>query len=174
MPVPDEWLNELSKQESLEAIYVNTYTRKDFETAVKGLQLFDKKHGYGVFENPKWVEILEEYSNQFDSVEVPTTPEYQESSSDVSTEATNQPAVADVSKMNRDQLKAYINLKEYDIRVVKSMSDESIRQAILLCQAEEQQQEEEEQELPTPTLDPSLIHNQPARPPADYDDDLPF
>ena len=58
--VTDEQLKELSEKESLKDLYVNVYTKRDFELALNGLQLFDQKYKYGIFENDEFVKELKE------------------------------------------------------------------------------------------------------------------
>jgi len=58
--VTDEQLKELSGKESLKDLYVNVYTKRDFELALNGLQLFDQKYKYGIFENDEFVKELKE------------------------------------------------------------------------------------------------------------------
>ena len=58
--VTDNQLKELSEKESLKDLYVNVYTKRDFELAVNGLMLFDKKYKYDVFENDEFVKELKE------------------------------------------------------------------------------------------------------------------
>ena len=58
--VTDEQLKELSEKESLKDLYVNVYTKRDFELALNGLQLFDQKYKYGIFENDEFVKEIKE------------------------------------------------------------------------------------------------------------------
>jgi hypothetical protein len=72
VPIPTPWaiddeiLEELDKKDSLEKMYgPNVYTRRDFELALKGLELFDKKFKYGVFEYDEWNDIVTELSEDW-------------------------------------------------------------------------------------------------------------
>ena len=58
--VTDEQLKELSEKESLKELYVDVYTKRDFELALNGLQLFDQKYKYGIFENDEFVKEIKE------------------------------------------------------------------------------------------------------------------
>ena len=48
--ITDEQLMELEKAPSLKSLY-KSYKRSDFELALKGLQIFDEKNKFGVFEH---------------------------------------------------------------------------------------------------------------------------
>jgi hypothetical protein len=55
--VTDEMLMKLAEQKSLEEIYgKNSYTLRDFEMALDGLQRFDEENGYAIFENEEFFE----------------------------------------------------------------------------------------------------------------------
>lgn len=60
--IPDDKLQEWYLKESLHSIYVNSYTRRDFDMAIDGLSRFDERHGYGIFENSEFIDELEEIS----------------------------------------------------------------------------------------------------------------
>lgn len=60
--IPDDKLKEWSEKDSLNDIYVGTYSRKDFDMAINGLARFDSKNGYGIFENSEFIDELEEIS----------------------------------------------------------------------------------------------------------------
>lgn len=46
----DEELEHFSKMDSLHDMLVNSYKAKNFEKAIEGLELYDKKNGFGVFD----------------------------------------------------------------------------------------------------------------------------
>jgi hypothetical protein len=54
---PDQ-ISEVNEKEPLKAIYENVYSRKDFELALNGLDLFDEKHDLGIFENDDFIDII--------------------------------------------------------------------------------------------------------------------
>ncbi|MBK5194271.1 MAG: hypothetical protein JJE07_13930 [Flavobacteriaceae bacterium] len=58
--VTEAQLNELLSKESLTELYVDCYYDTDFDMAVNGLQLFDKKEKFGIFENDEFLDELEE------------------------------------------------------------------------------------------------------------------
>lgn len=57
--VTSEQMDTLNQAESLTDIYTNVYTKRDFELAMAGLQVFDEKHGLNLFENDSFLEIVE-------------------------------------------------------------------------------------------------------------------
>lgn len=54
-----EQMDALNQAESLTNIYTNVYTKRDFELAMAGLQVFDEKHDLNLFENDNFLEIVE-------------------------------------------------------------------------------------------------------------------
>lgn len=56
----DKMLAELISQDSLNQIYRDAYTTRDFDMAVDGLMRFDKKHGYNIFDDEEFIIELEE------------------------------------------------------------------------------------------------------------------
>ena len=68
--VTDEMLMQLAEKESLEEVYgKNSYTKRDFEMALDGLQRFDAENGYGIFENEEFLEEVKEIANWVYSLE---------------------------------------------------------------------------------------------------------
>ena len=64
-PLTDEDIAWLGEQRTLEEQYVMSYTRRDFNMAVDGLQRFDQKNGYGTFQNDSFVQIVKEISTYY-------------------------------------------------------------------------------------------------------------
>lgn len=58
--IPDDKLQDWFEKDSLHSIYVDVYTRKDFDMAIEGLSRFDAQHGFGIFENSEFIDELEE------------------------------------------------------------------------------------------------------------------
>lgn len=50
-PLTDEELEMLESMPSLESLYKDSYTRKDFQKQLEGLQLFDKENKLGIFDS---------------------------------------------------------------------------------------------------------------------------
>ncbi len=64
-PLSDEHLERFMLFKPLRDEYRNVYTRTDFDHALKGLQLFDKKHGLNYFNTPEFVDLVTEYSQEW-------------------------------------------------------------------------------------------------------------
>lgn len=62
-PLSDEQLGKLEEQQSLEEMYVDVYTRKDFDLAIKGLEMFDKDKGFGIFQIDEFLDTIEDIYN---------------------------------------------------------------------------------------------------------------
>lgn len=62
-PLSDSDLALFETKESLHSLYRNVYGRRDFEIALEGIQRYDAKHGFGVFEYDEFIEILTNISN---------------------------------------------------------------------------------------------------------------
>ena len=66
----EEEVDHFLAQDSLEKLYgKECYTKKDFEKEYAGLQLFDEKNKFGIFENEDWMNFCEEQSNLYPEVE---------------------------------------------------------------------------------------------------------
>jgi hypothetical protein len=109
--VTDDQLKELMEKESLKELYVDVYTTRDFDLALNGLHIFDKKYKYGIFDNDEFVKELKEIQ------EFVPEPK-KDDNSDIDKAFDNKSKkVADVKDWNKrkckEYLKAYI-LDTYD------------------------------------------------------------
>lgn len=63
--VPDEVLAKLETLPTLNSLFVNSYTKKDWDMELDGLKRFDEAHPeYGIFNNPDFIKELEELSER--------------------------------------------------------------------------------------------------------------
>lgn len=160
-PLTDEEIEAFLLQEPLHKMYVNSYTRKDFETAVAGLRLIDDENKYGVFNHPEFLEVLEEIDKYY--------PEIDEVKDEVEDE---KPKVVnsgdDLDPLNREELKALIRREfgEGVIIIRKSFSDDSIRDLIRDKRAELKLQspvvdevEDEVEDLPAEEMTPVVTQS---------------
>lgn len=100
--VTDEQLMELSEKESLKEMFVGVYTKRDFDLAIDGLQRFDKKYKFNIFENEDFLSEIKEIEN------IVPEPKPKDENEDA-TEAFNTPKAKEFSKIKaRKLLKAYI------------------------------------------------------------------
>lgn len=60
--IPDDVLQELVKLQSLEELYVNCYSRKDFDLAIDGLHRLDEEEKYGIFQDDAFLDEIEQMS----------------------------------------------------------------------------------------------------------------
>lgn len=60
----EEWAN----KKSLDEMFVGVYSKRDFEMAVDGLERFDAKWKYGVFEDQEFLDEMEEISEMVDKL----------------------------------------------------------------------------------------------------------
>lgn len=64
LKLTDDELEKLDKSTPLSELY-GSYTMKDFERALEGLQIFDAEHDINLFENDEWLAKVEEVKEQF-------------------------------------------------------------------------------------------------------------
>lgn len=70
----DEQLQKLLKAKSLKEKFIGNYNQHDFDLALDGLKRFDDEHGYGIFANNEFLDVLEEIG-----AVVPEDPKKEES-----------------------------------------------------------------------------------------------
>lgn len=68
-PLTDEQLQGLLECKSLEELYVNCYTQKDFDLAIDGLKRFDDEHKMGIFAIDEFMDTLEEIAGKLPEIE---------------------------------------------------------------------------------------------------------
>lgn len=64
--VSDKTLEDLEKFPSLKELYVNSYSKKDFQYALDGLKRFDEKNNYGIFADEEYLDLVEKMSDLVD------------------------------------------------------------------------------------------------------------
>jgi hypothetical protein len=128
MPLTSANLDEFEAAEPLHDIYIGSYTRKDFDLALEGLQIFDGQHPeYGILQTAKWAASVAKMITQF-----PTLDESEEEEEEI-----DEPLPAAITKkldgydhMDRATLKQYIVDNDLNFKVYKTTADEAIREAI--------------------------------------------
>lgn len=152
----DEELEKWLKLESLESLYKNAYKRSDFERALRGLQLFDEKHKYGIFDHDEWILIVSEIDAYYPEENGETAKEEngdkapwpEEKTEVLKTEVVEEevgeskaPTMGDekipkavikdeFDTMDRTELKAFIKQHNLPIMVTVKHSDDEIRDAM--------------------------------------------
>lgn len=138
-PLSDDDLIKFDTYPSLKKMFVGTYDRKTFDSAMKGLKMFDDEHELGIFAYEEFLDICEELS-----VEVP------EGEVVAAGEGEKEESGDDYDHMDRDELKAYIRENKLGIIVNKTLNDDAVRDAIRDVVAdkkvEDVKEEEEEEE----------------------------
>ena len=133
-PISDADLEKFELYPSLKKLFVNVYDRKAFDTALKGIKMFDEKYEIGVFAYEEFLDICDQLSSEF--------PEGEESE-----EEEGSGNVDEFGNMDRDELKAYIRENKLGIMVNKSLNDDTVRDLIReAISGEESEKDEEEQE----------------------------
>jgi len=67
---PDAACEEWASKKSLDELFVGAYSKRDFEMAVDGLERFDKKWKFGVFEDQNFLDEMEEISDMVDKLPI--------------------------------------------------------------------------------------------------------
>lgn len=157
-PLSDEELEFFANVKPLSEVNP-TYTMRDFDRALEGLQNFDEENDFGLFNDDDWLEIVEKVKSQYDAdasseddedkkpskkttkkVTKKAEPEPEEDDSTEEADDEEEDNSEDeydsnedsdeFDDMDRKELKAYIKENELEISVKKSMSDDDIRDAI--------------------------------------------
>ena len=155
--VPDDVLEAFSEMEPLSKQFCNAYKRKDFEKALEALQMFDTKNNYHTFDNDEFLAIVEEIDGYYP--EDNSESDYKEGK-DVeqtfskSTRKKDDDDSLNLDEMTRDELKKFNKDHNLGIRILKSMSDEDIVEAIREAMTpsnskDEEDEYEEEDDVPT-------------------------
>lgn len=107
--VPDEVFNWLVKQKPISEI-VKSYNSQHFNRALEIIQNFDDQNELGIMQQPEFQALLDQLSDL-----VPDAPKEQEKS---------------LEDMTRDELKLYIKERGLGVKVVRSLTDDNIRELI--------------------------------------------
>lgn len=68
-PLSDDQLAAFMEVEPLAKRFKNCFTRKDYNLQLEGLEFFDKKNGLGIFNDPEWIEIVEEIDGYYPEID---------------------------------------------------------------------------------------------------------
>lgn len=158
-PLTDEELDYFSKLKPLSEV-LPTYSMRDFDRALEGLQNFDEEYDMNLFDDDEWLEVVEKVKAQYDvdgdaeeeapkrKVAKKVEEDDEEEEKPAKKSSTKKPEPEDEDEddsededsdngdgdefddMDRNELKKYIKDKALDVTVKKSMSDDDIRDAI--------------------------------------------
>ena len=161
-PLTDDELKELLECKSLEELYVDSYTRKDFDMAVDGLKRFDDEHKLGIFAIDDFLDTLEEIADKL--------PEVEEESDDNSQKEEEKPKRStrkpEVKKeedepsdlpfdkayddMDRSELEGVVRRNKLPIRITSRLSNEDlldwVKEEMSINEATEEAAEKEAKE----------------------------
>lgn len=179
MPLTDEELEDFDKVKPLSTMYSNIYTLEDLTLALEGIRYFDEKHEIGLWDTDEWQEKIEEItemvksgkskkkdekktSNVFEKKNKELSKNPTKSSKKNEDEEEDDEEEDDTTKngdkfddMDRDELKEFIseNLSG-KFKIMKSDSDDAIREKIREALAEDEEVEDEEEEEEAPAKKP--------------------
>lgn len=161
----DEELEAFLQLDSLNKLYEDNYTYTDFQKALDGLRIFDsttheivvnnKKSSITInmLSDPRLLEIIESLSELF-PVEESKGEEKEEEKAPTKGKVEELPEEEDpivegdqFSAMDRNTLKIYIRDNQIDVKVIKTYSDEDIRN-LIRTELKNQKEEEAVEELP--------------------------
>ena len=144
--VPDDVLEAFSEMEPLSKQFRNAYKRKDFERALEALQMFDAKNDYHTFDNDEFLAIVEEIDKYYPEDDTESHKE----DKDVDQYFSKADDELNLDEMTRDELKKFNKDRNLGVRILKSMSEEDIvealREAMTPNDSPEEDEEEDEEE----------------------------
>jgi hypothetical protein len=175
--VPEKALEEWQEKKSLEEMLVGVYSEKDFNMAVDGLERFDKKWGFEIFENTEFLDEMEEISKMVENLpkkEEKKDGDSEESESKESKEETPEEETPSESKVTPVKMKRFIrtfideNYDESDLpdgktseEIVKELKGSAIEEWYTIAKEgnelpfEKTESEEEESDEESPVEDSS-------------------
>ena len=147
-PFSDDELEKFLSFPSLTQQYVNCYTKKDAELALKGLEIFDEKNEFGIFADDEFLDTVEELMALYPdaptaAVEEATVPAEEDENVDK------------FEAMSRNELKAFNRQNKCGVVVVNNVTDDQIREKLREWEiknedGEESNEEETETEVEKP------------------------
>lgn len=140
-PLTDEDLARFDKFPSLTKQYKNSYTKKDFDLAIKGLTIFDDENDFGLFQYDEFTDQINPLRDKFpDPEEVEEKGDAKEAAGDEEDE---------FAEMTREEMKTFARKNKTGIFATASMSDEELRANIrqwVKDNAEPEQESTEEED----------------------------
>ena len=168
-PLTEESLTKFMENRPLEEVYVKSYTKKDYDLAIAGLQLFEQQTGFEVFENDMFWDVAEKIALYYPEVtDKNTTSTVSEEPKErvqitLADEEAEEALVAEPDSsenpyglldMNREELKAFKQKNFLQFIVNKDMTDDDIRENIIEYMM---LKDDEEEETPVISEEPGVI-----------------
>lgn len=148
-PLSDKELEAFSEEEPLAKKFRGVFSQRDFTLQMNGLELFDKKHGIGIFNTPEFVSIIEEIAvtvpdkEEDEEEDQPAQravretasapiqaekplPAYQDYDEDVEEDSKTQSDIFDL--MTRKELGQWHRDHKTGVQITPVMSDDQIRE----------------------------------------------
>jgi hypothetical protein len=160
-PLTDEMFDELVSKQPLSEIMRDVYTISDFEKGLEALRNFDIENEFEIFDEAEFLSIVKTVKAQYSKLPAKKSSKPSVEEEDEEEEKPVKKAIKDhLSKLDRDELKEYIEDNDLDVLVKKLDSDEIIRNKIREVEkpvtkttkpskvVEEEEEEEEEEEKP--------------------------
>jgi len=88
-PIPDEILEKWMAMDSLQKMYSNCFTQRDFELQIEGLQNLDKKYRFGIIDTPEFLEVIEYVADLIPQGESEAKEEFEDDTNLVQNSTTN-------------------------------------------------------------------------------------
>lgn len=128
--VKDEDLEKLAELPTLDELYINSYSKKDFNLALDGLKRFDEENGYGVFDDDEFLDEIEQMAelipDEEDSKEEKEEEEEEkEAPKKRKSSKSEEKEYPSVSKMKKE-LREYIE-EEYDDEELPELDKEELQ-----------------------------------------------
>lgn len=167
----DKMIEEWQAKKSLKELFVESYQEKDFNMAVDGLERFDKKWSFGVFDDTEFLDEIEEISKMVDSLPKKVKEDEEPKSdkkSETSVKSKTKVEVEEVSPIQMKKLlRAYIATNYDEDTVLPELSKSDLKKWYELALAEEELpfDEKEKEELPVKDsseddVDPDEVENE--------------
>lgn len=154
-PLTEEDLDLYEKEAPALTSYREIFSRRDLESQLKGLQIFDEEHGFGILDTEEFKDVWNALDKFFPPVEE------NQSNEGGSTNNSKQSSEDEFDLMEMAELKQFIKANKLGIVVVPSMTVEQVREVIrlTLTAADEVQEmnteevETQEDQNPEPTTE---------------------
>lgn len=154
-PLSDDDLLAFEKVETLASQFKDCFKRQDFDAQLAGLEYFDKKFKFGLFQDEDFIDVVEELSGWAESLEERQTDSDKENKTPEGNEEAGETSDDQFTEMDRKELKQFIAKNKLGIVVVPSMSEDDIREHIREAIETPEPAEEEPEEPEEPeALDP--------------------
>lgn len=164
-------IEEWQAKKSLKELFVEVYQEKDFNMAVDGLERFDKKWDFGVFNDTEFLDEIEEISKMVDALPKKAKEEEEPKSDKKSEIVEKQKVKAELEEVSPIQMKkllrAYIATNYDEDTVLPELSKSDLKKWYELAIAEEElpfdEKEKEEstvKESSEDDVDPDEVENE--------------